>query len=154
MGTLLSLFIPTIKNCQENPILLEEEEFSDSFFKNEKIDEISKNLQLTNPNLINLHSVFRKMDVEGTGYINLDSFFIFIEEELSSIISPYLERFFFLIEKEDIDKITFIEWLPAICVFCLYTSERILQFVFSLIDTDQDGYIGKRDLMKFLDCER
>ena len=154
MGSLLSLFIPKIQSFQENPILSEEDDCSDSFFKNDKIDEISRNLQLTNPNLIKLHHVFRKMDVEGTGYINLDSFFIFIEEELSSIISPYLERFFFLIEKEDIDKITFIEWLPAICVFCLYTSERIIQFVFNMIDADQDGFIGKRDMMKFLDCER
>lgn len=154
MGILVSLFFPKIQSLQENRVLFEEENSSDTFFKNEKIDEISKNLQLTNSNLIKLHHVFRKMDVEGTGYINLDSFFIFIEEELSSIISPYLERFFFLIEKEDIDKITFIEWLPAISVFCLYTSERILQFVFNLIDTDQDGFIGKRDMMKFLDCER
>ncbi len=147
MGTFLSLFFP-INFFQEN-LLQEENDFHESFIKNDRIEEISKNLQLTTADLIKLHKVFRKMDSEGSGYINLDSFFIFIEEELSSIISPYLERFFFLIEKEDIDKITFIEWLPAICVFCLYTSEKIFQFVFNLIDTDQDGFIGKRYIIKF-----
>lgn len=65
------------------------------------------------------------MDKIGSGYINLDNMYAFLDEELSSMISPYIERFFLLILKENKEKITFIEWLPAVSVYCLYTNEQI-----------------------------
>lgn len=49
------------------------------------------------------------MDKIGSGYINLDNMYAFLDEELSSMISPYIERFFLLIQKENKEKITFIE---------------------------------------------
>ena len=63
------------------------------------------------------------MDKTDIGYINIDHLYKFLNEELSSIISPYLERFFCLIKREEADKITFLEWLPATSVFCLFTFE-------------------------------
>ena len=39
------------------------------------------------------------MDWNGIGYIYLDNMFELIDEELNSIISPYIERFFILIKK-------------------------------------------------------
>ena len=44
--------------------------------------------------------------------------------------------------------------MPAISVYCLYTNEKIIQFVFNLLDADQDNYISKKDMIKFLITER
>ena len=43
-----------------------------------------------------------------------------------------------------------MEWLPATAVFCLYTYEKLINFVFSTIDDDHDYFISKRDIMRFL----
>lgn len=124
------------------------------FGSNDKLMTLAHKFKLEPKDLIEFHKTFRRMDSQGTGYINLDSLYGLIEEELSSIISPYLERLFLLIEKENQDKITFIEWLPPTAVFCLYTSEKIIGFVFNMIDTDQDNFISKKDMIKFLTMER
>ena len=124
------------------------------FGSNDKLTSIAQKFQLDSKDLIEFQKTFRKMDSQGTGYINLDSLYGLIQEELSSIISPYLERLFLLIDKENQDKITFIEWLPPTAVFCLYTSEKIIEFVFNMIDTDQDNHISKKDMIKFLTMER
>lgn len=41
-----------------------------------------------------LHGLFRKMDTKGTGYISQDNFFEFLDEEMDSVVSPYVEYLF------------------------------------------------------------
>jgi Ca2+-binding EF-hand superfamily protein len=144
MGPMISSFLFPSQELNPNEVL----------FNNDKLQKIMQDFQLTEKDLIAFHKTFRKMDFQGTGYINLDSLYAFIGEELSSSISPYMERFFMLIEKENLDKLTFIEWLPATCVYCLYTDEKIIKFVFNMIDNDQDNFISKKDMMKLLSIER
>ena len=43
------------------------------------------------------------MDRKGTGYISLNNLFEFMEEEYDSTMSPYLEYFFKICEKESND---------------------------------------------------
>ncbi len=59
-----------------------------------------------------------------------------------------------MIEKETPDKISFVEWLPSIAVYCLYPSDKIISFVFSMIDADHDNNISKKDIIKYLVTER
>ncbi len=94
------------------------------------------------------------MDTHGSGFINLDNMFAFIGEELNSMVSPYLERLFILIKKDNIEKVTFCEWLPAISTFCLYNEDQIKKFVFNMLDTNQDSFISKKDLIEFLSAEK
>jgi hypothetical protein len=61
------------------------------------------------------------IDSKGSGYITLECMFMFLEEELNSVISPYLSHFFQLIDKEVDDRISFVEWLPSLSVYCLYS---------------------------------
>ena len=44
----------------------------------------------------------------------------------------------------------FEEFLHGISIFCLLTTEAILQFVFDFIDTDGDEKITKKDIIKAL----
>lgn len=78
-------------------------------FGNDKLLKIGDKFKYNQNDLINFHKIFRKMDKIGSGYINLDNMYTFLDEELSSMISPYIERFFLLILKENKEKITFIE---------------------------------------------
>lgn len=147
MGNFLTSYLPFSKHEAPSNVIF-------PFGTNEKLTIIADKFRLDSKDLIEFHKTFRKMDSQGTGYINLDNLYSLIQEELSSVISPYLERLFLLIEKENQDKITFIEWLPPTAVFCLYTSEKIIEFVFNMIDSDQDSHISKKDMIKFLTIER
>ena len=119
-------------------------------FGNEKLAKIATAFYFSTKELELLHQIYRKVDKKGTGFITLDDLFSFITEELTSIVYPYLERFFLLIDKENAEKVTFIEWLPAVSVFCLYTKEKIIRFVFDMLDSDHDNLISKNDLFEFL----
>lgn len=86
-----------------------------------------------------LQELFRKMDKNGTGYIGQNNFFEFLDEELDSIvlidqiifqISPYAEYLFLLIDKEIEQKVSFQEWLPSISLYCLYSQDSVVGFVF------------------------
>ena len=90
------------------------------------------------------------MDKKGTGYIEQKNLFDFLDEDLNSILSPYIEYLFQLIEKEVEGKISFSEWLPAISLYCLYSKDSIIGFVFKMLDNDHDNFISKKDLMTFL----
>lgn len=122
-------------------------------FGNDKISKIMDFYQFTNDEVYEIFSVFRKMDKLGTGYINLDSIYTIIGEEVG-IISPYLERLFSLIKKQHVEKVNFLEFLPVLSTFCLYTRQQLISFVFSMLDTDHNGFISKKDMLNFIADER
>ena len=119
-----------------------------------EVDSIRAIFQYSEEQILQFYFYYRQMDTEGSGFINLDNMFAFIGEELNSMVSPYLERLFILIKKENIDKVTFCEWLPAISTFCLYNEDQIKKFVFNMLDTNQDSFISKKDLIDFLLAEK
>lgn len=122
-------------------------------FDNDKISKIMDFYQLTSHEIYDIFGVFRKMDSMGTGYINLDNIYSLIGEEVG-IISPYLERFFSLIKKQHVDKANFLEFLPVLATFCLYTRQQLISFVFCMLDTDHNGFISKKDMLTFVCDER
>ncbi|KAL4434591.1 hypothetical protein ABPG74_007375 [Tetrahymena malaccensis] len=133
---------------------IKKEKTTEMPFKNKQVEEIAKKFLLSPQDMIFFHSVFRKMDKLGNGYISEDSMFEFVQEEKTSVLSPYITKLFQLIEKEIPDRVCFIEWVPAICAFCLFTHEQIIKFVFCMIDDDHDEVISKKDIIKFLVKER
>jgi len=118
-----------------------------------KIREVQENFQLTNDEIYEMFHVFRRADLLGTGYINLDNIYYMINEEVG-IISPYLERLFSLIKKQHVDKANFLEFLPVLCTFCLYTRQQLISFVFCMLDTDHNGFISKKDMLNFVSDKR
>ncbi len=120
---------------------------------NKRLSYIQSKFLYSAEEIINFHKIFRSIDKKGNGYVNIENLYSFLNEELNSVISPYLEYFFQLIDKEADDKITFTEWLPAISVFCLYQQDSVISFIFRMLDTDHDGNISKKDMMVFLVSE-
>ncbi|CAD8200509.1 unnamed protein product (macronuclear) [Paramecium tetraurelia] len=117
---------------------------------NSRIGYIQKKFLFSQADVSNLHKIFRKMDTMGTGYISQQNFFEFLDEEFNSVVSPYIEYLFQLIEKEVEQKVSFSEWLPAISLYCLYTKDSVVAYVFQMLDSDHDNFISKKDLMNFL----
>ena len=66
---------------------------------------------------------FLQMDKKNRGYITIVHLMDALNEQNYSVLAPFIERFYELIDKDDKEKIkvTFEEFLPAICQFALQT---------------------------------
>lgn len=74
----------------------------------------------------------------------------FLSERNYSVVAPFVERFFELIDRKRSDRCTFEEFLPAICAFSLFSRQEMIAFIFSMLDTDNDKIVSKIDLLKFI----
>ena len=93
---------------------------------------------------------FLKMDKKNRGYIAIDHLMSYLEERPYSVIYPFMERFFALIDRALYDRCTFEEFLPACCAFALFTRTEMIGFIFKMLDADDDKVLSKVDLMKFI----
>ena len=121
---------------------------------NPKMEELMNFYRFSILDIERFFRIFRKLDHLGRGYIDLDSFYTLTGEEISSIITPYLERFYFLIEKESEDRLNFFEWLNGVSALNLMVREQLLTFVFNMLDFKSSGYISKKIIMEFFAKER
>eukprot|EP00347_Sterkiella_histriomuscorum_P006285 403353352 len=87
-------------------------------------------------------------DKANIGYVTIGSIFGYLDERNYSIVAPYLERFFDLIDREHIERVNYEEFLPALVSFCLFSKDEMITFVFNMFDRDRDGEISKRDLFR------
>ena len=69
---------------------------------------------------------FLIMDKENTGYLTIGHLFSYMNERNYSIVAPYLERFFDLVDKEHIEKVSFEEFLPPCVTFCLFSKDEMI----------------------------
>jgi hypothetical protein len=80
-------------------------------------------------------------------------------------VAPFLERFYELIDKMIDDRVTFEEFLGPLVTFCLFAKEEMItckciplnlisKVVFSLLDTDRDNELSKKDLFRLFMMER
>ena len=108
---------------------------------------IQKTFNFKTKDIKEMYSIFRQLDYNATGYVNLDAIYMLIMEEHTSVVVPFLESFFGKIDKEYPDRVSFVEFLPAVSAFCLYTREQIMAFVFETLDLDDDKTISKTDIL-------
>lgn len=90
----------------------------------------------------------RKGRDKQSKHITTQQIIAFLDERDYSIVSQSFFRFFDVIDKEEVDRVTFHELLPALISFCLFTRSEILGFVFSMIDEDRDDFVSKADIFK------
>ena len=121
---------------------------------NERLVSIMSYFHFKARELNSLYQIFSTIDKEGSGYIKLYDLYKLLNEEPCSMIAPYIEQLYSQIDKEIPDKISFLELIPVIGKFCLYSRDQIFDFVFMILDVNVDGFISKLDLIKFLTIER
>ena len=79
------------------------------------------------------------LDGSFNGFITISQLFDFIEENTYSVLAPYIERFFNLIDREaTLERVNFEELFPALVMYCMFTRNEMIAFVFSMLDTDKD----------------
>jgi len=107
--------------------------------------------------------VFIKMDIHKLGFVTLNEFYTILKERYYSVVGPYLERFFDLIDRREFDKLYFDEFLPGIIAFNLFSRDEMIMcnelsmtelVVFSMLDRDKDDEISKKDLYRLLNLDR
>ena len=76
--------------------------------------------------VIRLWKIFIRIDKSNRGYISIGQLFTHLSERSYSIVAPYLERLFDLIDREEVDKCTFEELLPALVSFCLFSKDEMV----------------------------
>jgi Ca2+-binding EF-hand superfamily protein len=85
--------------------------------------------------------------------VNVMEIFRVIKEKPNSVIAPYLTRYISLLEREEGERLKFVEFVRSISKYCLLNPPQILQFVFQCIDENQDGFVNKQEIMRFLRTE-
>ena len=89
------------------------------------------------------------MDSRDRGYITLKHLMEYMQEQKYSVVAPFLERFFYLIDKVHEEKATFEEFLPALCAYALFSRGELIAFFFNMLDEDKDTVLCKLELLKF-----
>jgi len=64
---------------------------------------------------------FLKMDRKNRGFITLNHLLEYLSETTYSVLAPFIERFFDLIDRAHLDRCTFDEFFPAVCSYALFT---------------------------------
>ena len=126
----------------------------ENLFKTQTLQKIQEQYHISEKNLQNLWSYFKKIDKNRKGFIKLTDLYDYLEINQTSFISPFLDRFYINIEKEFQDKILFEEFLPKLISFCLFSPYKIIEFVFNMIDKNHDGFVKKLDIIKFVSIKR
>lgn len=92
---------------------------------------------------------FLAMDYKNRGFINLNHLINYMSEKSYSVVAPFVERFFELIDKAASDNCTFEEFFPALCTFVLLKKQEIIAFIFTMLDRNNDKVVSKIDLLAY-----
>lgn len=124
-------------------------------FSSEKLIKIMEKFYLEKEDLQEMWKFFKQINEDKSGFITIDDLYILLKEKQSnSIIAPYLDRFFLIVDKRFYDKSSFEELVSNIISYCLYSIFQIIKFVFDFIDKNGLGYITKHDVIKLVDTHR
>ena len=83
-----------------------------------------------------LWSIFCKLDKKSIGYIQVEKILVRVSEREYSIVAPFAYRFFEIIDKQLLDRVSFQELLVGLIHFCTFNRQELLAFVFNMLDTD------------------
>lgn len=99
---------------------------------------------MTQVELKKLKRQFQEIDLDGSGEIDYDEFFDFIEEPRS----PYADALFALIDLDGSGTIDFNEYVQVLSTYCMYGKDEILRFCFETFDKDGSGSIDEQEFIE------
>ena len=91
--------------------------------ENSNLQHVAEKFRFTQHEMLKFFKVFKSLDTKGSGFIELPHIYQHVGEALDGVAAPFIDNFFLMIDKEIPDKMNFIEWLPAVSSFCLFTKE-------------------------------
>jgi len=120
----------------------------------QKVHDVVEKFCLTQSEIRKLWHIYHVIDTDDSGTVSVVEIFRLIKERPNSVIAPYLIEYISDLEKEQGDRLSFVEFVRSIAKYCLLTPPQILKFVFQCIDENRNGTINKEEIMLFLRAER
>ena len=124
-------------------------------FSSVKLIQIIEKFYLEKEDLLQLWNFYKKINKDNTGFIRIDDLYLLLKENQSNtIIAPYSDRFFVILDKKFIAKVTFEELISNLISFCMYSIFQIIKFVFEFLDKNNRGYVTRTEITKLVDTNR
>lgn len=115
--------------------------FIDAYTMNPKLEEHRSQfeaLQLTETEVTRLYKIFKKVDVDGSGSIELIELLVHIDVERTK----FSERIFSIFDEDASGEIDFREFVLALWNYCTLSRATLDLFAFDLYDRDSSGALS------------
>ena len=126
----------------------------DNLVKTQQLIEIQEHFHINDINLNKLWIFFKKIDKDKIGFITIFDLYRLLDIKMTSFMAPFVDRFYINISKEFEGKILFEELIPNLISFCLFSPDKIIEFIFNMIDKNNDGFVKKSDIIKLIKLKR
>ena len=90
------------------------------------------------------------MDRKLVGYVSVHQLMGLISEVEYSIVAPFMNRLFDLMDKELTDMASFEELTSGLIMFCNFSHQELISFCFNMLDEDRDSFVSKNDVFRLL----
>lgn len=104
---------------------------------------IAEYLEFSMRDVDRIKIVFDDIDIDQSGEIDYDELLTFTEEPRS----PYTDALMNMVDPEGTGVLNFSMFFRLIAMYCIYTQEDILQFVFQTFDKDSSGTLDEEEFM-------
>lgn len=103
-----------------------------------------KPLGLDRKPLYAIHQIFTSMDRDGSGEINLQEFFSFMDLTRTR----FSERAFSIMDADGSGEVDFVEFVLAVWNYCSFNQTSLVRFAFDLYDLDGSGEIERAEAVR------
>lgn len=103
-------------------------------------------LKMTKSDMSALLKVYKKVDLDGSGSVDLLELFVFLEVEHT----PFTERVFKVFDSNGTGKIDFREFVLALWNYCTLSKATLDIFTFDLYDADASGVLSDDEVITML----
>lgn len=103
-----------------------------------------KPLGLDRKSLYALHRIFTSMDRDGSGEINLQEFFSFMDLTRTR----FSEKAFSIMDTDGSGEVDFVEFVLAVWNYCSFSQTSLVRFAFDLYDLDGSGEIERAEAVR------
>ena len=113
----------------------------------ERMQKIIDLLRLENKHISKMWSCFRRFDKDRSGSIDIDEFYLLVEEERT----VFGDSIFELCDIESNGTLDFSEFVTVLSTYCMFGRQDVLKFCFFVFDKDKNGYIEQDELIALVE---
>mmetsp|Transcript_30923 Transcript_30923/g.51725 ORF Transcript_30923/g.51725 Transcript_30923/m.51725 type:complete len:209 (+) Transcript_30923:21-647(+) len=105
-----------------------------------------KTLQFTDTEISKLRQVYKKIDIDHNGRLNIVELLMFLDLERT----PYTERVMALFDTDNTGYVDFKEFVTAVWNYCTVNQASLYIFAFDLYDLDRTGKLTVAEIKHML----
>lgn len=122
----------------------------EEYFSNNNIVQfvpVFKKLGIRDPEVVQLHTVFKQIDIDGSGSLSVNEFFNFFDLQW---VTPMSRRIFTLFDADNSGELDFGEFSACAWNYLSLDNNGLLYFIFDVYDSDESGrmsYVEFKSMM-------